>query len=171
MKGGHTSEMLALLSSLPADEYAPFVYIVSSGDTHSAAKARAFEEQYRATSKPRTQLCVSVPRARSVGQSWLTTPFTVAWSLLFCAWTFGLAPLYAHWRHGTRLPFVDVVLMNGPATCVPLALVAYALRVRFLAHPSSLGYLLHAWCTWSPLHACGRCHSLREFCGMWWTSV
>lgn len=170
IKGGHTSEMLALLSSLPADQYAPFLYMVSSGDTHSSAKACAFEEQYRGTSKAREGLCVAVPRARSVGQSWLTTPFTVAWSLGFCMWAFGLAPLYAHWRRGTRLPFVDVILMNGPATCVPVALVAYAPRVRFLTHPSSLDCPHHAWCTSSPLHVCGHCRSLREFCGMSWTS-
>lgn len=130
--GGHTTELLALLSTLPKSEYEPFVYTVSSGDTFSLAKAQAFEEARRGSPKLAAHplQALEIPRARSVGQSWLTTPFTLAWSFLFCILHIGIAPLVSCWTHATPLPVVDVVLMNGPATCVPVVLVAHMLRVR-----------------------------------------
>jgi beta-1,4-N-acetylglucosaminyltransferase len=41
--GGHTAEMLRLIEPLNFDKYTRRVYVVSSGDTLSEGKARAFE--------------------------------------------------------------------------------------------------------------------------------
>ena len=41
--GGHTAEMIRLIEPLNFDKYARRVYVVSSGDTLSEGKARAFE--------------------------------------------------------------------------------------------------------------------------------
>lgn len=135
--GGHTTELLALLSTLPESEYEPFVYMVSSGDTFSLAKAQAFEETWRGSPKlvAHPLQALEIPRARSVGQGWLTTPFTLVWSFLFCILHIGIAPLVSYWMHATPLPIVDVVLMNGPATCVPVVLVACMLRVGRQSDP------------------------------------
>jgi len=43
--GGHTAEMLRLIEPLNFEKYVRRVYIVSSGDTLSEAKARALEER------------------------------------------------------------------------------------------------------------------------------
>jgi beta-1,4-N-acetylglucosaminyltransferase len=43
--GGHTAEMLRLIESLDFDKYSQRIYIISSGDTLSESKARAFELQ------------------------------------------------------------------------------------------------------------------------------
>ncbi|WFD40758.1 N-acetylglucosaminyldiphosphodolichol N-acetylglucosaminyltransferase [Malassezia japonica] len=111
--------------------------MVSSGDTFSLAKAQAFEEARRGSPKLAAHplQALEIPRARSVGQSWLTTPFTLAWSFLFCILHIGIAPLVSYWTHATPLPVVDVVLMNGPATCVPVVLVAHMLRFFSLPSP------------------------------------
>lgn len=126
--GGHTAEMLALLDALPRDAYAPRVYLVSSGDEMSMAKARAAERARGALDLAAHPLQgLAIPRARAVGQSFLTTPITLAWSALFSAWHLGVVPT---WRSRGRRAFADVVLMNGPATCVPVAAILFALRVR-----------------------------------------
>jgi beta-1,4-N-acetylglucosaminyltransferase len=41
--GGHTSEALTLISSLPFHRYSPRTYIISEGDTLSAQKVIALE--------------------------------------------------------------------------------------------------------------------------------
>ena len=41
--GGHTAEMIRLIEPLNFDKYTRRVYVVSSGDTLSEGKARAFE--------------------------------------------------------------------------------------------------------------------------------
>lgn len=43
--GGHTAEMLRLIEPLNFDKYTRRVYVVSSGDTLSEGKARAFENR------------------------------------------------------------------------------------------------------------------------------
>lgn len=43
--GGHTAEMLRLIESLNFDKYTRRIYVVSSGDTLSEGKAKAFESR------------------------------------------------------------------------------------------------------------------------------
>ena len=119
--GGHTGEMLQLLKSLPSDEFAPHIYIASRGDAHSLSRARTAEGQLA----PHPLQGLVLPRARSVGQSWVTTPFTLAWSMAYTIWA-----LAAHTEWSGTRPCFDVLLMNGPATCVPLCVAIWCLRVR-----------------------------------------
>jgi beta-1,4-N-acetylglucosaminyltransferase len=78
--GGHTAEMLRLLQPLNFNKYVHRSYIVTSGDTLSESKAREFEKQTQTSVHPSVDLSSFeinyVPRARKVGQSWLTTMFT-----------------------------------------------------------------------------------------------
>lgn len=113
--------MLALLRALPDAEFSPRTYYISSGDAYSRLKAAEFENA-RGNRLVRIE---TLPRARSVGQSWLTTPLTVAWSTAYCLWRLGVRPICTR----ERLPFVDVVLLNGPATCVPICACVVLLRV------------------------------------------
>lgn len=43
--GGHTAEMLRYIEPLNFDKYTNRLYVVSSGDTLSEGKARAFEQK------------------------------------------------------------------------------------------------------------------------------
>ena len=53
-----------------------------------------------------------IPRSREVGQSWLTTPFTAAWSLIFAfRLVYKLKP--------------QVIVTCGPGTAVPLCYAAF----------------------------------------------
>lgn len=134
--GGHTAEMILLLAALvppPSstiecgpESRLPFrrTYVVTSGDALSATKAAAFERSL-AGSRSRSRLASSadceirtVPRARRVGQSWLSTPWDCLRCLAGCVRAFA--------RGGVP----DVVLCNGPGSAV--LVVAVALAGRFL---------------------------------------
>lgn len=128
--GGHTTEMLSILQALPRDRYTPRVYVVSSGDTLSLPKAREAEG---GTLAPHPMQGLVIPRARTVRQSWLTTPFTVLGSLAYCLWHVGLAPWWLR-----RTPWADVLVMNGPATCVPVVAAIWAMRVLGAPTPRML---------------------------------
>lgn len=115
--GGHTTEALTLLSTLDPSRYPVRKYLVSSGDSMSCEKALAFEAKnapQQDSASPRYAIVV-LPRARKVHQSLLTTPPTFLYSLLVALWHITLAPAL----HGT--PFSDVLLLNGPGTCVVVA--------------------------------------------------
>lgn len=135
--GGHTAEMLRLLRTLDFDRYSPRTYVVAETDAMSASKAQAFELQRSgagtdagaasaggsgavSSSSAREGGVVSsyrvvrIPRSREVGQSFVTSVFTTLWALAFSAWV----------ALSTR---PDVVLTNGPGTCLPIVVATKAL--------------------------------------------
>lgn len=144
--GGHTTELLQLVSALPTERYTQRIYLVSSGDRFSLDKAKELEIQL-ASSKPipsdtpidsfSAPKVIQIPRARKVHQSFLTTPFTLARSIAFCLDHVALRPLlhrsstHKDQRRSTHM-LADVVLMNGPGTCVPIVAAVYLLRVSRL---------------------------------------
>jgi hypothetical protein len=68
---------------------------------------------------------LELPRARRVHQSFWTAPFTTLYSLLWCLWHIVLLPSWS------GQPFADLLLLNGPGTCVPIAYSAFLLRVSY----------------------------------------
>ncbi|XP_054421063.1 UDP-N-acetylglucosamine transferase subunit ALG14 homolog isoform X3 [Pteronotus mesoamericanus] len=114
--GGHTTEMLRLLERL-SSAYSPRHYVVADTDEFSAQKIHSFE-QSRAERDPTATASAyyihRIPRSREVRQSWLSTVFTT----LRSAWlsfplTYRVKP--------------DLVLCNGPGTCVPVCASALLL--------------------------------------------
>ena len=116
--GGHTTEMLMLLPQLLSPitgtcvNIYPRIYIHSIGDEQSRRKASEFEGSFG--SEP---LSLSIPRARQVGQSYITSIFTTLKSLYFA---FALV----------REVEPDLILCNGPGVCVPICISALMLRRR-----------------------------------------
>ncbi|KAI0753943.1 oligosaccharide biosynthesis protein Alg14 like-domain-containing protein [Irpex lacteus] len=122
--GGHTTEALTLLSTLDFVRYSPRTYIVSRGDSLSAKKAVALESlKADPSSGIPAYNVITIPRARRVHQSLFTTPFTSILSLATCVYHVTLSPLI------TGVPFADVLLLNGPGTCVIVCIAAYLNRV------------------------------------------
>ncbi|ETV73465.1 hypothetical protein, variant [Aphanomyces astaci] len=115
--GGHTTEMLKLIKRLSMDTYAPLAFVVAASDHTSEEKARV----ERKDDGPLH--FYTIPRSREVGQSWVSTVFTTAYSFLYSVWVvFHFQP--------------DVLVCNGPGTCIPIC--AALLVRRFLGHqPSS----------------------------------
>lgn len=134
--GGHTSEALTLLSALDSERYAPRIYLYSSGDSMSLQKARAFEASRAvdAAAKVHTRekgyaldpTYVALPRARTVGQSFLTSAFTTGYSLVIAFWLLALLPL---WRSRGRRGLCELLIVNGPGTCVVVVVAVMLPRV------------------------------------------
>ncbi|NWV01873.1 ALG14 transferase, partial [Upupa epops] len=113
--GGHTTEILRLLSCL-SESYSPRHYVFADSDKMSEAKIRSFEQE-RAETFPNSQFTLDrIPRSREVRQSWTSSVVTTLYSILYSLpLTYRLKP--------------DVVLCNGPGTCVPVCLSALLLRL------------------------------------------
>ncbi|KAG1765322.1 glycosyltransferase family 1 protein [Suillus occidentalis] len=134
--GGHTSEALKLTSALDFGRYSPRTYIVSEGDAFSAQKAHALEhikatDHVFSDDHPQYKLLI-IPRARRVHQSLLSTPPDAIKSLLACMYLVSVRPLFK--KGAFRQPFADLLILNGPGTCVILC--AAILLNRLIGLPS-----------------------------------
>lgn len=119
--GGHTTEMLLMLQTLQVAEFSDRFYYISSGDSLSHQKLLQFEST--TSSSPDSSKVENnqarvrvVARARNVMQSWWSTPFTASISLV----------------DAVRLVYrdrPDLMICNGPGTCVMLVLAVLSLRV------------------------------------------
>ncbi|XP_014438538.1 UDP-N-acetylglucosamine transferase subunit ALG14 homolog [Tupaia chinensis] len=116
--GGHTTEILRLLGSL-SSAYSPRHYVIADTDVMSASKINSFERG-RADRDPSglyTKYYIhQIPRSREVRQSWLSTVLTT---------------LHSMWLSFPLVHRVkpDLVLCNGPGTCVPICISALLLGI------------------------------------------
>ncbi|KAI9361806.1 UDP-N-acetylglucosamine transferase subunit alg14 [Pilaira anomala] len=110
--GGHTAEMLQLIKSLDPERYTPRSYIVANTDKLSEEKAIEYEQSLIKGSFD----IYKIPRARKVGQSMSSVPWTMLLALLTCT-----KVLIQSWP--------DLILCNGPGSCIPICMLAYIPRV------------------------------------------
>lgn len=116
--GGHTTEILRLVGSL-SSAYSPRHYVIAESDEMSAKKIRSLElsrAQNDSTTEHTTYYLHRIPRSREVRQSWLSSVFTTLYSMWF---SFPLV-------HRIK---PDLVLCNGPGTCVPICVSALLLGI------------------------------------------
>nr|XP_003808499.2 UDP-N-acetylglucosamine transferase subunit ALG14 homolog [Pan paniscus] len=116
--GGHTTEILRLLGSL-SNAYSPRHYVIADTDEMSANKINCFEldRADRDPSNMYTKYYIHrIPRSREVQQSWPSTVFTTLHSMSLSF------PLI----HRVK---PDLVLCNGPGTCVPICVSALLLGI------------------------------------------
>ncbi|GAV08846.1 hypothetical protein RvY_18479-1 [Ramazzottius varieornatus] len=109
--GGHTAEALCLLERMDPEKYDPVVFVLAETDTTSEAKVRATNRKSLTEIK-----LLKIPRSREVRQSWLST-----------AWTTFYAIIYAFPVVYREKP--NMILCNGPGTCIPVCLVAWFFTV------------------------------------------
>ncbi|CAI7909562.1 unnamed protein product [Closterium sp. NIES-54] len=123
--GGHTAEMLCLVGALDHGRYSPRCYIAAATDAISLPKARHLEQalaQGAPTSSPSPTSPVpppsylSVYRSREVGQSYLTSVLTTI-----------AATLHAMLLVARVRP--QLLLCNGPGTCLPICIAVFTLHV------------------------------------------
>lgn len=109
--GGHTGEMIRLLQTTNLEKM-KITWLVSSGDSTSLEKVKNIEHTASSNST-----YITLKRARTVGQPWLLSVFTTLSSIL--------STLNAL-LHQKSYP--DVLLINGPGTCVPVAYVLFVMK-------------------------------------------
>jgi len=130
--GGHTSEVLRLMSGLEANRYYPRSYVIAETDSSSESKIVAFESASSASERANADAAafpggnvnesrgsyriLKIPRSREVGQSWISTAFTSVFSL------FHSIPLIVQ-------SHPDLVICNGPGTCIPVCLMVRFIRL------------------------------------------
>ena len=124
--GGHTAEMLQLLSGMDLATYAPRDYVLATTDHTSAQKIEAFEADRRrqqdpGSSAPPQHKLLRLPRSREVGQSYATSVLTTLYAMVHAVF------LVLRCRP-------SLLLTNGPGTCIPVCICAYALRLLGIKH-------------------------------------
>ncbi|KAG7004644.1 hypothetical protein G7Y79_00024g055940 [Physcia stellaris] len=121
--GGHTAEMFSLLHSLDPYSYSHRSYLISSDDDFSALKAVEFEtglaeRSGKGEAAIGTYSLHTVPRARRIHQSLLSTPLSALHCLVSCLRLLRTPP--------TAAP--DLILLNGPGTAVIVVFASLLLR-------------------------------------------
>lgn len=114
--------MFRFLETLPlVRKHAPRVYVIANSDTGSFSTMEEFEQPIESSAgmKPNKYEAVYIPRSRVVGQSYFTSIFTTLYSFLFAAVTV--------WNTKP-----DLILANGPGTCLPLLVAAWIYRTLSL---------------------------------------
>uniref|UniRef100_A0A914WGM1 UDP-N-acetylglucosamine transferase subunit ALG14 n=1 Tax=Plectus sambesii TaxID=2011161 RepID=A0A914WGM1_9BILA len=107
--GGHTTEMIRLVANL-GENYADRHYIIADTDRYSEGKVLGLEAK-RTDGHFRISF---IPRSREVRQSYLSSLMTTMKAIV------------------SSLPIIlfmqpDLVLCNGPGTCIPICFWAYLL--------------------------------------------
>ncbi|KAJ4766590.1 UDP-N-acetylglucosamine transferase subunit ALG14-like protein [Rhynchospora pubera] len=126
--GGHTAEMLSIVNVPQKDKYAPRSYVAALTDGMSLQKAQVYEEsllnsENNVEKKREGAQFMQIYRSREVGQSYITSIGTTVVAIIHAMWiVLKLRP--------------QVILCNGPGTCIPLCACAYLLKL--------LGW---SWCT------------------------
>ena len=133
--GGHTAEMLSMLSNpyFPPQDWTHRTYVISEGDAFSAGKAVEFEEELDAIcgasmkGKEHSYSIHTIPRARRIHQSLVTTPYTSLQCLL--------SSIFLLRSHPKGKP--DLIFTNGPATA--LLVVVASLVLSYFSFLDSWG--------------------------------
>ncbi|VEU33610.1 unnamed protein product [Pseudo-nitzschia multistriata] len=126
--GGHTTEMLYLIQNLNPDHYSPIVLTVATTDTTSIKRVSAHPhvlpiqdkenlEENSSSSSHNGQRVYRIPRSREVGQSYWSSILTTLYSFVFAFWLVGFQVQ------------PDLILANGPGTCLPIAFSAFFFRI------------------------------------------
>lgn len=113
--GGHTTELLRITKQLDLEKYNPRMYVVAENDGSSEYKihnAETVTTDYSIT---------KIPRSRNVNQSFTSSIFTTLYATV--------CTLPILWRFKP-----NVILCNGPGTCVPICIVAFIMRCLFLSN-------------------------------------
>ncbi|XP_076897275.1 uncharacterized protein LOC143550530 [Bidens hawaiensis] len=114
--GGHTAEMINLLNVLQKDRFAPRFYIAAATDNMSLQKARVFEDVLDDKTSLQGPEFMQIYRSREVGQSYITSVGTTLYALGHALW------LMVKIRP-------QVILCNGPGTCIPICAIAFIFKV------------------------------------------
>lgn len=124
--GGHTTEMLHLIKNLNPDRYGPIILVIAASDETSLNRVKAYpyplpiknkKDLVGNNSNSNSSQVFTIPRSREVGQSYSSSILTTAYSFFFAFWLVGFKVQ------------PDLVLVNGPGTCIPIAYSAFFFRI------------------------------------------
>lgn len=117
--GGHTSEIIKLIQNLDPLRYKPRYYLMANNDIVSETKILDLERNIFQNRDKYGFNIEKIPRSRIVGQSYFTSIFTTLNSILHCI------PILINIKP-------DLIICNGPGTCIPICFIAFVMRIFFL---------------------------------------
>ena len=107
--GGHTSEMLRMVGQLDPKKYHPIEFVVADTDHTSV-------QRLEKVLPDRKHSIHKIPRSREVGQSYASSLVSTLHALFYAIGvTVRIRP--------------ELLLCNGPGTCVPVVMGAWMLRI------------------------------------------
>lgn len=156
--GGHTKEMLAMMSvNFPSMAYCHRRYLVSRGDVMSLKHLHAFEADVQAKDGEPTNGTFDVriiTRSRNIHQPLWTTPITALQSMMDTLPALLESPFTGHRK---RQRFPDAVLTNGPANGFFVALTSYFLKVVHIVPEDAMRILfIESWARIKTLSLTGK---------------
>ncbi|KAI9475931.1 MAG: oligosaccharide biosynthesis protein Alg14-like protein [Benjaminiella poitrasii] len=104
--------MLQLIKSLDPMKYTPRSYIMANTDILSKEKAIKYETSL----EKGDYYMYTIPRAREVGQPLSSVPQTVIIALMA-----SIKVIILSWP--------DLIICNGPGSCIPICMLAYIPRI------------------------------------------
>ena len=135
----------------------------------SVTKAKAFENELASQTSHHEQhdakdasTCpdyrlIELPRARKVGQSYFSSIGTTLYSMMISLWKLAIEPIVK----GRHKQMPDLLIVNGPGTCVVVVLIYRLLRVSGTATAKRSGPHLSCSAHWP---AISRDHLCRILC-------
>jgi beta-1,4-N-acetylglucosaminyltransferase len=114
--------MLGLLKALPEERYGPRTYVCAATDHTSEPRAKSVN------AVPADAAFLPIPRSREVGQSYVTA----AWSTLLA---------FVACLRLVAAVSPDLLLVNGPGTCLPVCLAAALLRALRVIRPCRIVFV------------------------------
>ena len=141
--GGHTTEMLETIKRKMRGQVNQHRrYVITNGDDDSLRRLNTLEFEIRdAFPGDYSGTCDSftLPRARRVHQSLLTTPFTCLATAITAVNALTREPdARPQTRHGRQFKYPHVIVTNGPATGFIVCLVAHVLKIFYLVPQNRL---------------------------------
>lgn len=134
--------MLDIVRELDIAKYAPRFYVIAKTDTNSMLRLVDIEVDKEPSNENHNFEIIAIPRSREVRQSYLTAIITTVWSFLYCI------PFLVRTRP-------DLILTNGPGTCVPVCLVAFWLKLFFINRNCRIVYV-ESYCRVKTLSLSGK---------------
>jgi beta-1,4-N-acetylglucosaminyltransferase len=129
--------MLELLKALPEERYGPRTYVCAATDVTSERRAKSTGVV------PPSAPFLTIPRSREVGQSYVTALFTTLYAVWACfALVLRVKP--------------DLILVNGPGTCLPVCLAGRVLRLLCLLPHTSRTVFVESVCRVRTLSMTGK---------------
>ncbi|XP_058812473.1 UDP-N-acetylglucosamine transferase subunit ALG14 homolog [Topomyia yanbarensis] len=117
--GGHTAEMLQIVEQLDLAKYSPRLYVLAAADKTSVVKVIDVEVRREPDLARRNYEIVAITRSRHVQQNYFSSIFTTLTAII------NSIPVVLRTRP-------DLILTNGPGTCVPICLVAFLAKLFFV---------------------------------------
>lgn len=114
--------MLAIVKKLNFERYTPRFYVVAENDQNSVDKLMQ-------TEKDKNEYKIyMITRSRKVHQSYFSSAITTSKAIL------NSIPLLMHIQP-------NLILCNGPGTCVPICIVAFILKVFYINSSCKIAFV------------------------------